>query len=395
MLKDIVKINNKSDFTITNSLPNGYDNENFIIQLFTTDPAAYFEAKYIDGVNTNCTIDTENNQVVVYANNHGLDAGCLHIAQVYDYNNNHFADGIENLKTVEESNIYLVAQNSNATSALFVGSALPDLTGSADFITQSDLDAALVSYVTETEMIEYVNEHGGGGYIDLDDYVTKTELNNAGYVTTSYLDDQHYATTSDLGRKQNLLISGVNIKTINGYSLLGGGNVTLGVPDDYVTYDYLSAQSYVTEQALSTASYVTQSALDAAGYVTYSYLNTYEYVTQEQLNNDLDNYITEEQISEYGFVTDQDLSNAGYATQAYVSDYVAQHAPTPDLSAYVSYDWLEAQSYVTEQALSTIGYVTQSDLAQAGYVTQSNLSSAGYATETYVSVAYPALLKFD
>ena len=134
-MKPIVRIQYNSDFTITNSLPDGYYNEDFIVQLYTTDEASYFEAKYIGGVSYNCTLDLDNNQVVIYVNNHGLDAGCLHIAQMYDYNNNHFADGIENLRDVEETNIYLVRQNGSATSAMFVGSNLPDLTGSADFIT--------------------------------------------------------------------------------------------------------------------------------------------------------------------------------------------------------------------------------------------------------------------
>ena len=49
------------------------------------------------------------------------------------------------------------------------------------------------------------------------EYITETELNGKGYLT------QH----QDISGKQDVLVSGTNIKTINGTSLLGSGNITV------------------------------------------------------------------------------------------------------------------------------------------------------------------------
>ena len=48
------------------------------------------------------------------------------------------------------------------------------------------------------------------------EYVTETELNNKGYLTSH----------QDISGKQDKLVSGTNIKTINGVSILGSGNIS-------------------------------------------------------------------------------------------------------------------------------------------------------------------------
>ena len=57
------------------------------------------------------------------------------------------------------------------------------------------------------------------------EYVTETELNNKGYLTSV---PDTYALKSeipDISTKQDTLVSGTNIKTVNGTSLLGSGNI--------------------------------------------------------------------------------------------------------------------------------------------------------------------------
>ena len=48
------------------------------------------------------------------------------------------------------------------------------------------------------------------------EYVTETELNNKGYLTSH----------QDISGKQDNLVSGTNIKTVNGTSILGSGNIS-------------------------------------------------------------------------------------------------------------------------------------------------------------------------
>ena len=65
------------------------------------------------------------------------------------------------------------------------------------------------------------------------EYITETELNNKGYltsipseyVTETELTNKGYATTSQVNAKQDTLVSGTNIKTVNGTSILGSGDI--------------------------------------------------------------------------------------------------------------------------------------------------------------------------
>lgn len=70
-----------------------------------------------------------------------------------------------------------------------------------------------------------------------DEYVTDTELSAKNYATQDWVTEQGYltehqdisglATKEELNGKQDVLVSGTNIKTINGNTILGSGNITL------------------------------------------------------------------------------------------------------------------------------------------------------------------------
>lgn len=71
-------------------------------------------------------------------------------------------------------------------------------------------------------------------YAKIDDIPTKVSdlENDSGFITNteasnSYQAKGDYATTAQLNSKQDTLVSGTNIKTINGNSLLGEGNITI------------------------------------------------------------------------------------------------------------------------------------------------------------------------
>lgn len=96
-------------------------------------------------------------------------------------------------------------------------------------------------------------------------YVTETELNAKGYltsvpseyVTETELTSKGYATTTQVGNKQDKLVSGNNIKTINGVSILGSGNIEIqggtgGNVDlsDYYTKEQVDAMVGAVNQIL-------------------------------------------------------------------------------------------------------------------------------------------------
>lgn len=59
-----------------------------------------------------------------------------------------------------------------------------------------------------------------------DEYITETELVNKEYATQTWVENKKYLTShQDISGKQDVLVSGENIKTINGESLLGQGDI--------------------------------------------------------------------------------------------------------------------------------------------------------------------------
>lgn len=62
----------------------------------------------------------------------------------------------------------------------------------------------------------------------LDEYDFTNQINEA---VDKYIEENGF----DLSYKQDTLVSGENIKTINGESLLGSGNIELAIPEEYIT----------------------------------------------------------------------------------------------------------------------------------------------------------------
>ena len=68
-----------------------------------------------------------------------------------------------------------------------------------------------------------------GATVNLDVYALKSDIPSlTGYATESWVESKNYLTThQSLDSKQDKLVSGTNIKTINGTSILGAGNITI------------------------------------------------------------------------------------------------------------------------------------------------------------------------
>ena len=128
----------------------------------------------------------------------------------------------------------------------------------ADFITETDADSkyALKSEVGPGEEVDL------SGYLTIESasttYATKSELTSGlavkleeddldDYVTTDSLTSQlankldittaqsTYATKSEIAGKQDALISGETIKTVNGQSIMGAGNILIESPEGGLT----------------------------------------------------------------------------------------------------------------------------------------------------------------
>lgn len=189
-----------------------------------------------------------------------------------------------------------------------------------DYYTKEQIDGK--GYVTNAELVtkdyaskEYVREEVSK--VDLSDYytkgqsdskyqpkgnyltsipaeyVTESELESKGYltsipsqyVTETELNGKNYATKTELSGKQNQLVSGSNIKTINGQSILGSGDIEIqGGSGGSVDLD-----GYATEQWVEEQGYLTSIP---SQYVTETELET----RLENVEVDLTNYYTKEQV---------------------------------------------------------------------------------------------------
>ena len=138
------------------------------------------------------------------------------------------------------------------------------LENDSNFITQETIDAlqnSIDSLVDEVEENEYVaaqaltkleNEKANKSDVP----ISLSQLtNDSGFITASEVPSQDlsgYATIEALSNKQDTLVSGTNIKTINGESLLGSGDITItsGVSDE----DFQEMNTKISEmQTLITA----------------------------------------------------------------------------------------------------------------------------------------------
>ena len=103
-----------------------------------------------------------------------------------------------------------------------------ELTNDSDFQTASQVAAAISGINVPTKVSQLTNDS---------DFQTGTQVSNSiatatsGLATKSELDGKQdkgdYATTAQLNGKQDTLVSGTNIKTVNGESLLGEGNILI------------------------------------------------------------------------------------------------------------------------------------------------------------------------
>lgn len=168
-------------------------------------------------------------------------------------------------------------------------------------------------------------------------------------VSTYTTDKTNFATIEQLNEKQNALISGENIKTINGNSLLGSGDITITGGGDIDLSNYynkvevdnkldakLDVTAYTTDKSgfatkTELADYLTVSAATSTYQPIGDYLTSIptEYVTETELSESLSNKLDTSTYSAdketfalkteipTDYVTDSELTN--YATTTTVN----------------------------------------------------------------------------
>ena len=225
----------------------------------------------------------------------------------------------------------------------------------SEYVTESELNDALkdIKIDASVDLTGYATE----GWVSAN-YQTKGE-----YATVGYVDSEKEYLQGEIDAKQNILVSGGNIKTINGQTILGSGNIVIeggsgGSTDltGYATEDWVSANyqtkgnylteipsEYVTESELQRKNFATKSEIPVVPTTISSFTNDSGYIT----NNALSDYATESWVS------------ANYQTKG---NYLTEIP-----SEYATEDWISANYQTKGDYLTEVPseYVTETELNDA------------------------------
>lgn len=172
--------------------------------------------------------------------------------------------------------------------------------------------------------------------------------------------------------KQDTLVSGTNIKTINGQTLLGEGNIEIqggsggisDAPSDNKLYgrkngnwsEVPSTDNFATKQEISDM--LTKSEAASTYQPKGEYLTSIpeEYVTDSELS--AKGYATTSQLSSKLDVSTYNSEKANFATK----DELNSKADTSAIADMATQTWVQGQGYLTEVPSN---YVTDSELTEA------------------------------
>ena len=127
----------------------------------------------------------------------------------------------------------------NAVSGLVTEDTLNKQIGAVNSYAASKQDK-LVSGTN----IKTINGNSIVGEGDL--FISIPSIEGDGLATTEYVDNKISAVNTSIGKKQDTLVSGTNIKTINGNSIVGSGNLTIEIP----SIEGLATETYVDNKVL-------------------------------------------------------------------------------------------------------------------------------------------------
>lgn len=148
--------------------------------------------------------------------------------------------------------------------------------------------------------------------------VTKQEMESKGYLT-EHQDISGLATKEELSGKQDTLKSGENVKTINGQSILGSGDLEIQTDTGGISDAPSDGKKYVR----SNGNWVEDTTIDTSSFATKEELNgkiSKEEAQQayqpkgDYLTDVPDEYVTEDELTAKGYVTETDLEAKSYVT---------------------------------------------------------------------------------
>ena len=140
------------------------------------------------------------------------------------------------------------------------------------------------------------------------------------------IDTSSFATKEELSTKQDTLVSGTNIKTVNGESLLGSGDIVIQGGTGGITDAPSDDKKYVRQNA----NWVEETTIDTTGFATKTELSSY--VTSETAES---TYAKKTEIPSLDGYLQTSVAESTYATKTEISDMATQ-------------TWVNEQGFLTE-----------------------------------------------
>ena len=258
-----------------------------------------------------------------------------------------------------------VSQLSNDANYITSAQATEAYQPKGDYITTETADSkyqAKGDYITTTVADGKYQAKGDYALVSAIPTNVSQLTNDSNYITEEEATSQ-FAASADLEEKQDVLISGTNIKTINGASILGEGNISIETPEGGISDAPKDGNTYARKDGAWTAitipsldGYLTETAADGKYQPKGNYLTEIpsEYVTDSELNGK--GYLTAQEASEtYQPIGDYALkselpSTANLVTTEELNEAISGKANTSDLSNYLTKTDAES-TYAKETSL--------------------------------------------
>lgn len=250
------------------------------------------------------------------------------------------------------------------------------------------IKTVFVDGVYDTDGVDKVNVNTGveNQYVEdlLKDVVSKEWVEEQGFLTDADLEEvvDEVLATKDY-------ISETELKTINGQSIIGTGDIEIKpgtdfdptVLEDYATKEWVGEQGFLTEVP---ADYVTEGELTDKNYATQTWVEDKGYITE----------VPAEYISE---ITERTVANKNYATQTWVGEQGFLTEVPADYVTEGELKTINGQSLIGSGNINieggTGGGASFTDITQAEYDTLVSTGSIDENTVYNITDATPIVIE--
>lgn len=185
-------------------------------------------------------------------------------------------------------------------------------------------------------------------YISSKEFVVSEALNE--------LNDKILTVSGEVETKQEKLVSGTNIKTINNQSILGNGNITIeGSGQSYTAGKNIdiSSSNVISVTGITVPTKVSDLTNDI-GYITTA--NTKNFITsgqaQTQINTSLNGYATEQWVTNKNYLTEHQSLAGLVASAEYVS--TDKKIIFKDKSGTTISSFIDATDFIKDGMVNTV-----------------------------------------